>query len=343
MNGSHISLFAGVGMTDFAVERAGFKTVATAEIDPFCRSVLEVRYPSASHFDDVRKVTANDLGTCRAQVYRPLLISGGFPCQDISAPGTGHGLDGLRSGLWSEFRRVICDFLPEYVLIENSPLLRKRGLNRVLTDLAYAGYDAKWDCIPAAAFGAPHLRDRLFVTARPTTPTVEAYSSDRRIGDVRNGSLFHVRGEHHGLLLTELPRAGHMASKGVFSDTPRWPTNGLRKRTKWPTPTKSDGSGGPGTSGRQGGKNLRTAVAEVEGNGRLNPAWVEWLMGLPRGWTDPKLSNEALRPHMGWDRDLLARTSSMGESNRAKRIRALGNGLVPQAASAALDMGAILV
>jgi site-specific DNA-cytosine methylase len=86
-------------------------------------------------------------------------------CQNVSLAGNGQGLDGAQSGLWREFARVVRELRPSFVVVENVAALRRRGLDRVLGELAARGYDATWDCVPAAAVGAPHRRDRLFVVA----------------------------------------------------------------------------------------------------------------------------------------------------------------------------------
>jgi DNA (cytosine-5)-methyltransferase 1 len=88
-------------------------------------------------------------------------------CQDISLAGKGAGIDGERSGLWSEYARLIRELRPRYVIVENVAALLGRGLGTVLGDLAASGYDAEWDCIPAEAIGAPHERDRLYLVAYP--------------------------------------------------------------------------------------------------------------------------------------------------------------------------------
>jgi DNA (cytosine-5)-methyltransferase 1 len=98
-------------------------------------------------------------------VERPDLICGGFPCQDISFAGRGAGLAGARSGLWHEFARAVREVRPRLVLVENVAALLVRGLDAVLGTLASLGYDAEWHCIPAAAVGAPHIRDRIFILA----------------------------------------------------------------------------------------------------------------------------------------------------------------------------------
>ena len=128
------------------------------EIDPFCRKVLAKHWPDVKRYEDVRDVGAHNL--------EPVdLICGGFPCQDISNAGKRAGIEGERSGLWDEYARIVRELRPRHVLVENVAALLGRGLGRVLGDLAEIGYDAEWDCIPAAAVGAPHVRDRLFVVA----------------------------------------------------------------------------------------------------------------------------------------------------------------------------------
>ena len=153
------SLFSGIGGIDLGLERAGMKVLWQVEIDPWCRTVLAKHWPDVERFEDVRDVGAANL--------RPVdLIAGGFPCQDISwASPTGTGLDGSRSGLWAQFRRIIGELRPRYVLVENVAALARRGLSRVLADLAALGFDAEWSDLSACSMGAPHTRRRLFVVA----------------------------------------------------------------------------------------------------------------------------------------------------------------------------------
>lgn len=159
------SLFSGIGGIDLGLERAGWKCLWQVELDPFRRSVLKRHWPDVSLTADVRHASARTLGRGVD------LICGGFPCEDISRVGRRAGIDGAKSGLWSEFHRIICDLRPDYVLVENSTSLLVRGLDRITGDLASVGYDTEWDCLPAAAFGAPHIRDRLYLLA---------YSRERR-------------------------------------------------------------------------------------------------------------------------------------------------------------------
>ena len=156
------SLFAGIGGLDLGLERAGMECKWQVEIDDYATKVLEKHWPNVARFRDVRE--------CGKHNLEPVdLICGGFPCQDVSLAGKRAGLEGKRTTLWSEFHRIICETRPRWVLAENVPGLLSsddgRFFGKVLRDLAESGYDAEWDCIPAAAVGAPHFRDRLFIIA----------------------------------------------------------------------------------------------------------------------------------------------------------------------------------
>jgi DNA (cytosine-5)-methyltransferase 1 len=129
------------------------------EIDDYANRVLAKHWPNVRRWPDVRTWPQPD--TERVDV-----ICGGFPCQDISYAGLGAGLSGERSGLFYESVRVVRQLRPRIVVLENVAALLTRGLDVVLGALAEIGYDAEWDCIPAAAVGAPHIRDRVFVIAR---------------------------------------------------------------------------------------------------------------------------------------------------------------------------------
>jgi DNA (cytosine-5)-methyltransferase 1 len=182
-----LDLFSGIGGFSLGLERAGMRTVAFCEIDPYARAVLARHWPGVPIFDDVRALTAETLayrqGSGRGpgwsrgldsssawklqHAFRVDVICGGFPCQDISNAGKRAGIDGERSGLWSEFARIIGEVRPRYVIVENVAALLGRGIERVLGDLAALGYDAEWHCIPASAVGAPHRRDRVWIVAYP--------------------------------------------------------------------------------------------------------------------------------------------------------------------------------
>jgi DNA (cytosine-5)-methyltransferase 1 len=166
-----LDLFSGIGGFSLGLERTGgFETVAFCEIEPFPRRVLAKHWPEVPIYDDVRTLTVDRLAADGISVD---VICGGFPCQDISLAGGGAGLDGERSGLWSEYARIIGELRPRYIIVENVAALLGRGLGRVLGDLAALWYDAEWHCIPASYAGLRHLRDRVWIVAYPQRNRVQ--------------------------------------------------------------------------------------------------------------------------------------------------------------------------
>ena len=183
-----LDIFSGIGGFSIGLERAGMRTVAFCETEPFCRAVLAKHWPGVPCYEDVRTLTADRLAQDGISVD---VICGGFPCQDISLAWKGAGLAGERSGLWYEFHRLIEEIKPRYAIIENVAALRSRGLDAVLGSLAAIGYDAEWHCIPASAVGAPHRRDRIWIVAYPnyegqSISTVDAETQRLRI-IIKNG------------------------------------------------------------------------------------------------------------------------------------------------------------
>lgn len=159
-----LDLFSGIGGFSLGLERTGgFETVAFCEIEEFPRRVLAKHWPDVPQYHDVTELA----GWIAEFDCQPNVICGGFPCQDISAAGNREGIDGIRSGLWSHYARLIRELRPDWVIVENVAALLVRGLDRVLGDLAEIGYDAWWDCVRASALGYPHERDRLWLVAYP--------------------------------------------------------------------------------------------------------------------------------------------------------------------------------
>jgi DNA (cytosine-5)-methyltransferase 1 len=155
-----LSLFSGGGLGDYGLELAGMEIIGQVEIDDYCQKILKLRWPDVPKWGDIKSVKGEEV---IERCGRIDLVSGGFPCQDISTAGKGAGITGERSGLWKEMFRIICEARPRFVLVENVSALLGRGLGTVLGDLAEVGYDCEWDCIPASAVGAPHQRDRVWV------------------------------------------------------------------------------------------------------------------------------------------------------------------------------------
>jgi len=163
-----LDLFSGIGGFSLGLERTGgFETVAFCEIEDFPRRVLAKHWPNVPCYRDVRELNADTLARDGIAIDA---ISAGFPCQDLSVAGLGQGLDGARSGLWTEVARILGDLREagqpaRFAVLENVSALLGRGLDRVLRDLAALGYDAEWHCIPASALGFPHRRDRIWIIA----------------------------------------------------------------------------------------------------------------------------------------------------------------------------------
>ena len=161
---NELALFAGAGGGILGGKLLGWRTVCAVEWEPYAACVLAARQndgllPPFPIWDDVQ--------TFDGKPWRGIVdvVSGGFPCQDISAAGKGAGIDGERSGMWKEMARIVGEVRPRFVFVENSPMLTSRGLGVVLGDLAALGYDAEWGVISAADTGAPHLRERIWIVA----------------------------------------------------------------------------------------------------------------------------------------------------------------------------------
>lgn len=161
---NELALFAGAGGGILGGKLLGWRTVCAVEIDRYARNVLLSRQNDGclSPFpiwDDIR--------TFDGKPWRGIIdvVSGGFPCQDISIAGTGAGIKGAKSGLWNEMYRIVCEVRPKYAFMENSPALTFHGMGTVLGDLAEAGYNAAWCVLGADDLGAPHVRKRWWCLA----------------------------------------------------------------------------------------------------------------------------------------------------------------------------------
>ena len=380
-----LSLFSGIGGLDLAAEMAGIETVALCEIEPFPVEVLKKRFPDVPIFSDVRKLKRGDIdGTID-------IIHGGFPCQDLSVAGVQKGLEDeegkptARSGLWFEMLRVIHEIRPRYVLAENVRGAVNLALDTVQAGMEDEGYKVWAFVLPAAAFGAPHQRERLFVVGvredvadsvnerlqrgeRPEALRGEGSSAPKSASqcgqDVRKlwPTPQAIDGSAGGIispddiyiqkesgLFRKINRNGTDGSVGLARMVKLWPTprankvggstsegyglclqeavNGGRDTKLWPTPTGTERSRiNPNTGSGAG-------LSKVNG-GQLNPDWVEQLMNFPEGWTG--LDVDEPKPWQGWPALLgqeqypyeFPRTTTCCK-DRAKRLKALGNAVVP--------------
>ena len=284
-----LDLFSGIGGVSLGFERAGWQTVGFCEIEPSCQRVLAKHWPNTPIISDIRNLNA-----ASAPNFVDV-ICGGFPCQDISVAGKKAGIMGSRSGLWKEYARLINEMKPRYAIIENVANLRSSGLVTVLKDLWQIGYDAEWHCIPAAALGAPHRRDRIWIIAYPDRKRCNGGRNHREKryiqGDQKrfDPQIHEKRRERQSgtgtvcpvladTLCTGLERHGNLAGDACSNEQQILQPSQvsllrrLRGTPWWHTEPE---------------------ISRLKDNG-LNPDWVEWLMGFPIGWTEGGSRKERL-------------------------------------------------
>lgn len=169
------SLCTGIGGLDLGLERAGMTVSWQAEVDPYCRRVIAKHWPQVPNLGDIRTVDWSS-------VDRVDLICAGFPCQPFSSAGARRGVEDER-WLWPYIADAVRVLRPRVLLVENVPglLARTGGMGHVLGDLASCGYDTEWEVIPAAAVGAPHRRDRVFVVAYPHGGIESVFAVDAEV------------------------------------------------------------------------------------------------------------------------------------------------------------------
>jgi len=328
------SLFSGIGGLDLAAEAAfGGRVVWHCEIERHPQRVLRRRWPDAELHADVRGVNG--------ATVKPIdVLTGGFPCQDLSVAGKRAGLDGNRSGLYHEMMRIVGELGPQYVVFENVPPLLKYR-HRVDNDLRSLGYGAIWQTMAAEDVGAPHRRLRVWVLAVRGLAQWELLPRPSAQGDLFAPWVDAEAAD--GLWPTPTVcgnnnRAGlsHKSGDGLATAAKAWPTPAARD---W-----KDSGHEPAAQARN--SPCLPASAVMSGNepsGVLNPAWVELLMGYPVGWTDP--DDDATGGH-AWpsgrgeqqhDHEPPRLVPPKSVRNRGARLKALGNAVVWQQARAAIE------
>lgn len=155
---THGGLFEGVAGFGLGARRAGFNSIFAVERNKYKQQIIHQHFPNCQIYGNIQ--TAKNLPFVD-------VLTGGFPCQNISLAGIKTGIIGDQSGLWSEFFRVIKETKPGYIIIENSSNLLNAGIEYILYDLASIGYDAEWTIISCKQFGLRQLRKRLFIIAYP--------------------------------------------------------------------------------------------------------------------------------------------------------------------------------
>ena len=303
-----LDIFSGIGGFSIGLEAASMQTVAFCEINPFCQKILKKHWPSVPIFSDITTIHKEDLKA----LPRIDVIAGGFPCQDISVAGKQKGITAKRSGLWKEFARLINDIRPKYAIIENVANLRSTGLISVLQDLWEIGYNAEWHCIPASAFGAPHRRDRIWIIAHPAcigkvglsvgkektesslgdsyknAPDPDCKRCEHREYNKQRRCLPGNKNWQHSETQQEWNIRKSGASQ-ICKILPNADQQGLQRCGGFEeiSPICSQEQIGMYYCRRgikQWGKEP-LAVPRLKDE-RLNPDWVEWLMGYPISWTE---------------------------------------------------------
>jgi len=325
---NELALFAGAGGGILGGKLLGWRTVCAVEIDEYARRVLLARQDDGCLepfpvWDDVR--------TFDGRPWRGVVdvVSGGFPCQDISVAGKGEGIAGQRSGLWGSMARIIGEVEPRFVFVENVPALTSRGLGRVLGDLAEMGYDARWGVLGAIDAGAPHKRERIWIVAhdnssRELQPQGSECEQRRRACD-SSEDLAHAESltERPGLCPDEPGRLrrGRFSdgcSKTDVADTEGREDNGRERGDMDDTET---GREGINTSSDAGGED----VPDANGTGceeQRRP-----LTALEE--------HEAAECGDWWKFEPNVGRVANGVASRVDRLRCIGNGQVPQVAAGA--------
>lgn len=318
------SLFAGIGGIDLGLERTGyFRTAWVCERDPYCQRVLAKHWPDVPVYDDVAGIGED---TPAVDV-----IAAGFPCQPVSTAGRRKAQDDER-WLWPHVERCIGVLRPRGVLLENVAGLFTAGFDDVIGGLAACGYAAEWDCIPAAAVGAPHRRDRVFlVAARPDVANVTPqYAWPSPMGDSACIKLDSERA-NNGIPSRTGKRPGPVTPAGgasVMEDAnSARPHRAISEIMAGPagfgggsdtTRPSSQGTGAPmaNTSGvRQSGQGQPIHRSGAAQDKDRETSWA-FHDGQPPKWaTEPSVGRVA-----------------NGVPRRVDRLRALGNAVVPQVA-----------
>ena len=358
-----LDLFSGIGGFALAAEwvwKDELEIVGFCEIEDYAQKILKKNFPNVSIYKDITKLDGNKIKNID-------LLTGGFPCQDISVAGKGAGIEGERSGLWSEMYRIISEVRPKYALIENVPMLIHRGLERVLCDLAKIGYDAEWQIIGADDVGAWHRRKRIWIVAYPRCKLGEKGTEEqrrlRRLTKKRNSRNKSTRSGEAQLSTKVM----------AYTVSKRWGAPENREICKGRTPNTSIY---PGSIPRTSSK-VSSDTSSIRWNSRFNLRGKRYLQtvkkwcikednskryrrkhrpgktcsNIPnssskrlegyRGYKElevtgqaPNITSERSREEIRsyWSSEPNVGRVANGVSNRVDKLKGLGNAIVPQVA-----------
>ena len=309
-----IDTFSGIGGFSIAARwLGGIETVQFVEREPFCQRILAKHWPTVPIHDDIC--------TFSPEPHSADIVCGGFPCQDVSQAGKGAGLAGSRSGLFYELLRVVRLVGPRYIVLENVAAITYRGMDDVLGALAEAGYDAEWACIPAAAVGACHQRDRWWCVAYARDV---AYSQNM----LSHGCAGQQQGQPQGRAVSE-------SGDNYWADAAD--SIGLRSQRRG-TAGNVAGPAGAGEADRQewqrdGDAAQHCGAVALHTDGQRQPQQHTPAFAARAeqpAWPDaPRRLNPDWRSYLS--EPVLCRRDD-GLSGRVDRLKALGNAVVPQVA-----------
>jgi DNA (cytosine-5)-methyltransferase 1 len=313
-NLNELALFAGAGGGILGGHLLGWRTVCAVEWEQHPASVLCARQnegilPPFPIWDDVQ--------TFDGKPWREIVdvVSGGFPCQDISVAGKGDGLDGERSGMWREMARIIHEVQPRFVFVENSPMLTSRGLGRVLGDLATMGFNARWGVLGAADVGANHQRNRIWIVGKMANPN--------------NNGHYHKKSRE----LLESPEqtktreeSNKTSRHNLLADTTQLFSNGINDNTRISLEREKES------------KLRNSSWAQkmaYTGKKRLQRYWNEGVNDQSQG--QQTISRGGVTDWSGdwWETEPIVGRVADGVADRVDRLKAIGNGQVPLCAATA--------
>jgi len=327
---NELALFAGAGGGILGGHLLGWRTVCAVEWEQYPASILCARQndgllPPFPIWDDVQ--------TFDGRPWQGIVdvVSGGFPCQDISAAGKGTGIDGERSGMWREMARIIREVRPRFVFVENSPMLTSRGLGTVLGDLAAMGFDARWGVLGAADVGANHQRDRIWIVAKWRGQLSHAqHDRIRRWEQQQKGATQ----EDREIADSPINRLQRQANQQKLESKRGCQLQfGESRNTSNVADTECKRLEGQPNSRQQEVARLgsSSALADTEDKGDV---WREWQLGFAkeehdsgRGSTDGSREWWSIEPNVG--------RVAHGVAARVDRLKAIGNGQVPLCAATA--------
>jgi len=331
---NELALFAGAGGGILGGHLLGWRTVCAVEWEAYPASVLVARQndkilPPFPIWDDVQ--------TFDGKPWRGIVdvVSGGFPCQDISSAGKGTGIDGERSGMWREMARIIGEVRPKYAFVENSPMLTTRGLGTVLRDLAEMGYDAEWGVLSAADVGANHQRERIWIVAKQRD--ILSYTEHNRHGwgEQQSESTQETDGRYSiGELANSSSSRLQSGSKWIWSgcNVSQKQSENLADSIEFRIQSKLS--------------NKRKTSKWIDGNGdakgkEFTNTSSERLEGSSQVWEkNNKIRQNAelwrsIAKHSWWSIEPNVGRVAYGVADRVDRLKAIGNGQVPLCAATA--------